>query len=180
VTKSVSIPLSLGYTEFRRGARIDDENRVRHNWFDMTRGKLRTTDGKKMIMNAAIRTLLSLLLLNSIAALSVSRFDERDIRNENDFNDSPPPNLRMGPVFASSDVEEGVSFTRNINLFPADAAFVMSLANDDCKQHDVFGDNDCHFSWGQNVTGKFNVKFGDQIEEGDYIVGDFKVTNWSP
>jgi hypothetical protein len=129
-----------------------------------------------MIMNAAIPTLLLLLLLINIAALSDSRLDERDIRNnENDFNDSPPPNLRMGPMVVSPDVEEGVSFTRNINLFPADAAFVMSLANDDCKQHDVFGDNDCHLSWGQNVTGKFNVKFGDQIEEGDYIVGDFKV-----
>jgi hypothetical protein len=138
-----------------------------------------------MTMNAAIRTLLSLLLINTIAALSDSRFEERDIRNENDFNDSPPPrttNLRMDPAVASSDlplrfldIEEGVTFTRNINLFPADAAFVMSLADDDCKQHDVFGDNECHFSWGQNVTGKFNVKFSDQIEEGDYIVGDFKV-----
>lgn len=136
----------------------------------------------KMIMNTAIRTLVSLLLLNKIAALSVSRLDERDIRNENNFNDFPPPNnLRMGPTIAStSDVEEGVTFTRNINLFPADAAFVMSLADDDCKQHDVFGDNDCHFSWGQSVTGTFNVKFSDQIEEGDYIIGDFKVREWSP
>jgi hypothetical protein len=134
-----------------------------------------------MIINTAIRTLLSVLLLNNIAALSLSRFDEQrdSIRNkDDDFNDSPPPpNLRMGPAVIASDVEEGVSFTRNINLFPADAAFVMSLADDDCKQHDVFGDNDCHFSWGQNVTGKFNVKFSDQIEEGDYIVGDFKVGN---
>jgi hypothetical protein len=134
-----------------------------------------------MIVNAAIRTLISLLFLNNLAALSLSRFDERDnIRKDNDVNDSPPPNLRMGPAVGSSVVEEGVTFTRNINLFPADAAFVMSLADDDCKQHDVFGDNDCHLSWGQNVTGKFNVKFSDQIEEGDYIVGDFKVRIWSP
>jgi hypothetical protein len=138
-----------------------------------------------MIMSAAIRTLLSLLLLNKIAALSVSRFDERDIRNENDFNDSPPPritNLRMDPAVASSDwplrladVEKGVTFTRTISKFPTDAAFVISLADDDCKQHDVYGDNECHFSWGQNVTGNFKVKFSDQIEEGDFIVGDFKV-----
>lgn len=131
-------------------------------------------------MNAALHTLACVLLLNNIVALSLSRFDDHDIRNENDFYDSPPPNLRMGPVVIASDIEEGVTFTRNINLFPADAAFTMSLADDDCKQHDVFGDNDCHLNWGQNVTGKFNVKFSDQIEEGDYIVGNFKVSSWSP
>jgi hypothetical protein len=104
-------------------------------------------------------------------ALNLSRFDEREIFEEKMCQrfagkECPIPIVRR---------QEGRSFTRNINVFPADAAFVMSLADDDCKQHDVFGDNDCHFSWGQNVTGKFNVKFSDQIEERDYIVGDFKV-----
>jgi hypothetical protein len=147
----------------------------------------RQVKGNKMIMNAAIRTLLSLLLLSKIAALGVSRYDERDIRNENDFNDSPPPrptNLRMDPAVVSSDLplrlERGVSFTRTISQFPSDAAFAMSLDDDDCKQRDVYGDNDCHLSWGQNVTGNFKVKFSDQIEESDYIVGDFKVRDWSP
>lgn len=146
-----------------------------------------------------------LLLTTKIAAVlsATASQDERDnnFRNsENDFTTDSFPrtthtNLRIAdPSVATSDselplgsfpnigVEKGVTFTRTITQFPDDAAFSMNLDdhNDNdqqhvCQQRDEYGDNECHFDWGQLVTGNFTVKFSDQIEQGDFIVGDVKV-----
>ena len=44
-----------------------------------------------------------------------------------------------------------------------------------CAERDGYGDNDCHFAWGEVAAANYTVQFTDQIESEDLIIGNLKV-----
>ena len=71
------------------------------------------------------------------------------------------------------DSEKGLSFTRNIDEIPG--TFDLVFDGHPCKSQDEHGDNDCHFDWGSDVTGGYKLQIDQDIDEGDTMVGHFKV-----
>ena len=78
-----------------------------------------------------------------------------------------------GIVCAALDSDKGLSFTRNIDEIPG--SFDLVFDGHPCKSQDEHGDNDCHFDWGADVTGGYKLEVDRDIDEGDTMVGHFKV-----
>jgi len=49
-----------------------------------------------------------------------------------------------------------------------------------CTLRDEYGDNNCHFDWGEKIHGKVTVKLNDPIVEGDYMVGALLIDKFIP
>jgi hypothetical protein len=71
-------------------------------------------------------------------------------------------------------VDDGLTFTRTIQKL--DASFKLNLEEGHCKSHDKYGDNNCHFEWGDNVLGNYTVVSPQLITAGDTMTGDFRVS----
>jgi hypothetical protein len=70
-------------------------------------------------------------------------------------------------------VDDGLTFTRSIQKL--DASFQLHLQEGHCKSHDKYGDNNCHYDWGDDVVGNYTVVSPQLIDEGDSMMGDFRV-----
>jgi hypothetical protein len=81
--------------------------------------------------------------------------------------------LRLGIGSSKLDSEKGLSFTRNIDEIPG--TFDLVFDGNPCKSQDEHGDNDCHFDWGADVTGGYKLQVDRDIDQGDTMVGHFKV-----
>jgi len=46
--------------------------------------------------------------------------------------------------------------------------------------HDKYGDNQCHFDWGETISGRATVKLSDPIVEGDFMVGALIIDKFIP
>lgn len=73
------------------------------------------------------------------------------------------------------EVEDGVTFTRTIKHL--NASFHLSLQEGHCISHDEYGDNNCHYTWGEQVLGNYSVSSPRTIQHGDYMTGSFHVSN---
>lgn len=71
-------------------------------------------------------------------------------------------------------VDDGLTFTRSIQKL--DASFQLHLQEGHCKSHDKYGDNNCHYDWGDEVIGNYTVVSPQLIHEGDTMTGDFRVS----
>jgi hypothetical protein len=49
-----------------------------------------------------------------------------------------------------------------------------------CSLRDVYGDNHCHFDWGEKITGRVTLQLNDPIVEGDYMEGALVIDNFIP
>lgn len=65
--------------------------------------------------------------------------------------------------------DKGVSYKRSIMLNDDDSSFYMDFDGDNCKRADIYGDNRCHFDWGETVSGTVNATFNLTFDEGDVI-----------
>lgn len=88
--------------------------------------------------------------------------------------------LSMTAALLLGDTEElemasGVSFTRDIKQIPG--AFDMQLDGNHCQSKDDYGDNNCLFKWGENITGNYTLTTSKTIDEGHKMEGHFKVSN---
>lgn len=86
-------------------------------------------------------------------------------------------NLRphfLTSVITKPIIQDGLSFSRKIKHIN-DASFQLSLDNNHCISHDVYGDNACHYDWGEQVLGNYNVTLDTNIQHGDYMTGSFHV-----
>jgi len=70
-------------------------------------------------------------------------------------------------------VQDGVTFTRTIKHL--NATFELNLEDGHCATHDKYGDNNCHYDWGEQVLGNYSVQSPHVIEHGDYMTGSFRV-----
>ena len=73
----------------------------------------------------------------------------------------------------SVDVKDGVTFTRSIKHL--NATFTLHLEDHHCRTQDMYGDNDCHYDWGEKVLGSYTVVSPHVIQQGDYMTGTFHV-----
>ena len=71
---------------------------------------------------------------------------------------------------------KGLSFTREISEIPG--SFDLVFDGNQCKSQDAHGDNDCHFEWGEDVTGSYKLQVDHTIDEGDQMEGHFKVRGY--
>lgn len=70
-------------------------------------------------------------------------------------------------------VDDGLTFSRDIHKL--DASFKLNLEEGYCKSHDKYGDNNCHYKWGDAILGNYTVVLPQLIDEGDTMMGDFRV-----
>jgi hypothetical protein len=70
-------------------------------------------------------------------------------------------------------VERGLSFIRQIDEVPG--SFDLVFDGHHCTQVDGHGDNECHYLWGEDITGKYKLTVDRDIDEGDSMTGHFKV-----
>ena len=49
-----------------------------------------------------------------------------------------------------------------------------------CTVRDEYGDNHCHFDWGETITGRVTVQLNDPVVEGDYLVGALRLDRFIP
>lgn len=72
-------------------------------------------------------------------------------------------------------LESGVSFTWKISQLPQDSSFDLHFDGNKCKSQSIYGDNDCHYNWGDTVSGQYKLSVQEEIVEGDTMTGHFKV-----
>merc|ERR1712154_39091 len=72
----------------------------------------------------------------------------------------------------------GISFTRKVQ-FKSDLVNVAVDYDDNhCKSKDQWGDNQCHYDWGETMNPQIDVNFkteGDGFKEGDIVKGSMMV-----
>eukprot|EP00586_Coscinodiscus_wailesii_P012055 CAMPEP_0172495998 /NCGR_PEP_ID=MMETSP1066-20121228/79784_1 /TAXON_ID=671091 /ORGANISM="Coscinodiscus wailesii, Strain CCMP2513" /LENGTH=289 /DNA_ID=CAMNT_0013268043 /DNA_START=83 /DNA_END=952 /DNA_ORIENTATION=- len=68
----------------------------------------------------------------------------------------------------------GITYTRTVTLNDDDSAFHVGFDGANCDSADVYGDTDCHFDWGESVSGKVNATFNTVLKEGDVMALDAK------
>lgn len=73
----------------------------------------------------------------------------------------------------SHSVAPGLSFTRTIRKVPG--SFDLRFDGNNCGSTDDHGDNDCHFHWGDDVTGVYKMTIANDIDKTDKMEGHFKV-----
>lgn len=76
-------------------------------------------------------------------------------------------------IHSKNPIQEGVTFSRTIQHL--NASFELQLDKNHCQSHDKFGDNHCHYNWGEQVLGNYTVTFPQAIQQGDYMTGTFHV-----
>jgi hypothetical protein len=74
---------------------------------------------------------------------------------------------------ANTPVQDGLTFTRNIKHL--NASFHLDLEGGHCKSHDKYGDNICHYDWGEQVLGNYTVETPRVIQHGDKMTGSFHI-----
>jgi len=73
------------------------------------------------------------------------------------------------------EILKGVTFSRTFTHFPNNASFDMYMDGHHCQERDEFGDNQCHFEWGEDASGNYTMEFVDDIQAGDFVTGSLKV-----
>ena len=70
-------------------------------------------------------------------------------------------------------VEDGVSVSFDIDM--DSASFVLNVDGNHCLERNQWGDNNCHWNWGEVVTGDYSVVTHDTIVGGDTMEGHLTV-----
>mmetsp|Transcript_15269 Transcript_15269/g.22510 ORF Transcript_15269/g.22510 Transcript_15269/m.22510 type:complete len:190 (-) Transcript_15269:85-654(-) len=81
-----------------------------------------------------------------------------------------------GFVNESYSVASGLSFTRTIYEVPG--SFDLRFNGNNCGSTDDHGDNDCHFDWGDDVTGVYKLNIANIIDATDKFEGHFKIDSF--
>ncbi len=83
----------------------------------------------------------------------------------------------------TTSVENGIGFSRKINVFQTDVLGSINLNFDanHCKSTDEHGDNNCHYGWDETMTIDLKkVYLNKAIGPNDRIFGKFKVDYFVP
>lgn len=72
----------------------------------------------------------------------------------------------------------GISFTRKVEFKSDEVNIAVDYDDNHCKSKDDYGDNECHYNWGETMNPQIDVKFkteGDGFKEGDLVKGSMRV-----
>lgn len=94
--------------------------------------------------------------------------------------DDSPPLLLLHDKFPPIVVPKGVTFSRNIQRLPPNATYQLQFDGNHCKSRDQYGDNNCHYDWGEVVRGNYSLSLPYEIERGDMMHGDFEIDRLVP
>jgi len=110
-----------------------------------------------------------------------------------DDSEPPPPSAKSGGGFGfpklaipfpplPPHVDPGVTFSRSIKSIEGGSEFRLRFGPDEnhCKSADGFGDNECHYSWGDALDATYDLRLETEMVEGDTISGEFKIDTVVP
>ena len=86
----------------------------------------------------------------------------------------------IGAEVDHQSIDEGISFSRKINLFTDFLSINVGLDEDRCSSKDEYGSNDCHYDWGDTMNMTFDVQLQKAFDVNDRISGNFKVMYFIP
>lgn len=75
----------------------------------------------------------------------------------------------------ASSIPDGIAFNRTISYLSSADSLKLHFDPKYCKETDVYGENDCHYNWGERVALNYAVFANESLDENAYIEGSFKV-----
>jgi hypothetical protein len=69
----------------------------------------------------------------------------------------------------------GIYFSRSISSWSPDSPLQVQFDSKHCKETDVYGENNCHFDWGDQVDVNYSIYVNQTLDESAYLEGTFKV-----
>ncbi|KAL3941002.1 MAG: hypothetical protein SGARI_000756, partial [Bacillariaceae sp.] len=77
---------------------------------------------------------------------------------------------------------KGVSFHRVITDFPENSEFFLSFEKQEtwCQANDIYGANDCHFDWNDDVVGNFSTAIPQMLDESSSLHADLVLEGHIP
>jgi hypothetical protein len=84
--------------------------------------------------------------------------------------------LRSSPQYIIRKSSTGVSFQRTISNFPSNSTFWLTFRDKKCQDSDSFGDNHCHYDWGDYVSADYSIFVNETLTEAAFVKGTFKVS----
>jgi hypothetical protein len=75
----------------------------------------------------------------------------------------------------NSSIASGVTFSREIAAIPNGSSFDLIFGANHCTSQDKYGDNNCHFDWGETLQGSYKLLLTEELDAGDTMSGHFKV-----
>eukprot|EP00550_Attheya_septentrionalis_P008280 CAMPEP_0198288604 /NCGR_PEP_ID=MMETSP1449-20131203/7052_1 /TAXON_ID=420275 /ORGANISM="Attheya septentrionalis, Strain CCMP2084" /LENGTH=204 /DNA_ID=CAMNT_0043986773 /DNA_START=341 /DNA_END=955 /DNA_ORIENTATION=- len=76
-------------------------------------------------------------------------------------------------------VEEGITFSRTISLLPDGSSFDLQF-DGQCQNEDAYGNNDCHYDWGDTIGAKYSIMVTEELDASATIQGKFKIDHFVP
>ena len=76
-------------------------------------------------------------------------------------------------------IENGVTFSRSFTQLPKNSNFYLQFNDNHCASSDAYGNNACHFNWGETMMGNYSISLPISIDVGDSMTGHFMVRNIS-
>jgi hypothetical protein len=71
----------------------------------------------------------------------------------------------------------GIYFSRSISSWSPESPLQVQFDSKDCKETDVYGENNCHFDWGDQVAVNYSIYVNQTLDESAYLEGTFKVNS---
>jgi hypothetical protein len=126
---------------------------------------------KQSSIRIVVGTLFVLLLLAATTLVAPLFYDIEQcflIACRNWFLLSSPHYLRKSST--------GISFQRTISNFPSNSTFWLTFQDKKCQDSDSFGDNHCHYDWGDYVSADYSIFVNETLTEAAFVKGTFKVS----
>ena len=76
--------------------------------------------------------------------------------------------------------KDGVGFTRKISQLDSNTSFSLTFGGGQCKSKDEYGNNACHYNWGDAIEANYTVKLGEPLQEEDTLHGHLKIDHLVP
>ena len=126
---------------------------------------------KQSSIRLVVGTLFVLFLLSATTLVAPLLYDIDNwflIASRIWFLRSSPHHLRKSSA--------GVSFQRTISNFPSNSTFLLKFGDKKCQDSDTFGDNHCHYDWGDHVSADYSIFVDETLTDAAFVHGTFKVS----
>lgn len=140
----------------------------------------KTTQNKNVSPTSLLTNLPSIMnLLGQIKESSmIDKYDTKEAYEEN--NRSLLFNRKKGITFKHTVTVDDLTANETLH-------YKLDFDGDYCKDSDEYGDNNCHFGWGETVSGTFSPNFVLYVDEGleieesmeIFAFGTIPISQWS-
>lgn len=76
--------------------------------------------------------------------------------------------------------KDGVGFRRTISELDENTSFSLTFGGGQCNAKDEYGNNACHYNWGEAIEANYTVQLGEALDKGDTLQGNFHVDHIVP